>query len=115
MQGDRDRRSKAFRARLLAGAALFVCVPFAGEALAQAEPQSAPSATPPVSDGLSKGAVYVDAGRATPPRDVITPDSTVGARVYLRRPRSFLRGPNPAHDLLNGAATPHRQGHASSP
>jgi len=105
MQGDRDRRSKAFRARLLAGAALFVCVPFAGEALAQAEPQSAPSAAPPVSDGLSNGAVYVDAGSATRTGDVITADSNGGDRVYLRADGNILRGDNLAYDLSNGAAT----------
>ena len=105
MQGDRDRRSKAFRARLLAGAAFFACVPYAGVAMAQADIQTAPSATPPVSDGLSRGAVYVDAGSAKRVGDVITADSNGGDRVYLRADGNVLRGDNLAYDLSNGAAS----------
>ncbi|WP_395945630.1 LPS-assembly protein LptD [Brevundimonas sp.] len=101
MQGDRDRRSKAFRARLLAGAALFVCVPFAGTAVAQA---TRPVATA-VSDGLPQGAVYVDAGSANRTGDVITAESNGGDRVYLRSDGNVLRGEDLAYDLASGAAT----------
>ena len=96
MQGDRDQRSRNYRARLLAGAALFVCLPFAGEALAQ---------TASASDGLDKGAVYVDAGSAKRVGDVITADSNGGDRVYLRADGNVLRGDNLAYDLSNGAAS----------
>ncbi|WAC58527.1 LPS-assembly protein LptD [Brevundimonas sp. SL130] len=96
MQGDRDQRSKTFRARLLAGAALFVCVPFAGEVLAQAAPAS---------DGLSKGAVYVDAASAGRTGDVITAQGDGDDRVYLRTDGNVLRGDDLAYDLSTGAAS----------
>ncbi|MFN7112664.1 MAG: LPS-assembly protein LptD, partial [Brevundimonas sp.] len=96
MQGDRDQRSKAFRARLLAGAALFVCVPFASVAAAQ---------TTPASDGLPQGAVYVDAASASRTGDVITAESNGGDRVYLRADGNVLRGDNLAYDLSSGAAS----------
>lgn len=96
MQGDRDQRSRNYRARLLAGAALFVCLPFAGEALAQ---------TASASDGLDKGAVYVDAAAAGRSGDVITAQSDGGDRVYLRTDGNVLRGDDLAYDLSTGAAT----------
>ena len=96
MQGDRDQRSKAFRARLLAGAALFVCVPFAGVAAAQ---------TTPASDGLPQGAVYVDAASTSRTGDLITAESNGGDRVYLRADGEVLRGDNLAYDLSSGAAS----------
>ncbi len=96
MQGDRDQRSKAFRARLLAGAALFVCVPFAGVAAAQ---------TTPASDGLPQGAVYVDAASTSRTGDLITAESHGGDRVYLRADGNVLRGDNLAYDLSSGAAS----------
>ena len=98
MQGDRDQRSKAFRARLLAGAALFICVPSAGAALAQSAPVPAP-------DGLTKGAVYVDAAAAGRSGDVITAQSDGGDRVYLRTDGNVLRGDDLAYDLSSGAAS----------
>jgi LPS-assembly protein len=97
MQGDRDQRSKAFRARLLAGAALFVCVP-SGAALAQ-------TASVTVQDGLNKGAVYVDAASAGRSGDVITAESDGGDRVYLRTDGNVLRGDDLAYDLSSGAAS----------
>lgn len=96
MQGDRDQRSRNYRARLLAGAALFVCLPFAGEAMAQ---------TASASDGLDKGAVYVDAAAAGRSGDVITAQSDGGDRVYLRTDGNVLRGDDLAYDLSTGAAT----------
>lgn len=96
MQGDRDQRSRNYRARLLAGAALFVCLPFAGEALAQ---------TASASDGLDKGAVYVDAAAVGRSGDVITAHSDGGDRVYLRTDGNVLRGDDLAYDLSTGAAT----------
>ncbi len=101
MQGDRDRRSRALRARLLAGAALLACLPFAEEALAQAQPVPDQSA---VSDVLPQGAVYVDADSAGRVGDTIVAQSNGARRVYLRADGHVLRGENLTYDLSTGAA-----------
>ena len=88
MQG--DRRFDAFKARLLAGAALVACAPLATPAWAQTTP---PAAAAP-SDGLPPEAVYVDADNARREGDNIIQAQTVegtgaatrltGVAVYAR-------------------------------
>ncbi len=107
MQGDRDRGSRALRARLLAGAALLACLPFADEALAQAQPVPDQSAVP---DVLPQGAVYVDADSAGRVGDTIVAQSDGARRVYLRADGHVLRGENLTYDLSTGAATACRAG-----
>ena len=73
MQG--DRRFDAFKARLLAGAALVACAPLATPAWAQTTP---PAAAAP-SDGLPPEAVYVDADNARREGDTIIATSSINA------------------------------------
>ncbi|KAK0341964.1 hypothetical protein LTR94_024226, partial [Friedmanniomyces endolithicus] len=100
MQGDRDRRTKGIRTRLLTGVAVFVCSPVAGAAFAQ----TAPTVETP-QDPLPAGAVYIDAGSATRTGDVVTAESSGGDRVFLRSDGNVLRGENLAYDLASGAAS----------
>jgi LPS-assembly protein len=102
MQGDRrNRRFNAFRARLLAGAALVACAPFATPVLAQTTP---PAATAPT-DGLPPEAVYVDADNARREGDNIIVSGTPENRAYVRTRGHVLRGENLSYDLNAGSAT----------
>lgn len=111
MQGDRrDWRSNAFRQRLLAGAALIACAPFATAAAAQSA-QPAPAASGQavskqvVDDGLTPQALYIDADSATRQGDTITATGTAEDRVYARSRGHVLRGESLSYDLANGTAT----------
>ena len=86
MQG--DRRFDAFKARLLAGAALVACAPLATPAWAQTTP---PAAAAP-SDGLPPEAVYVDADNARREGDTIIVSGTPENRAYVRTRGHVLRG-----------------------
>lgn len=101
MQGDRhDRRRNAFRARLLAGAALLACAPLATPVLAQTDARpTAPS------DGLAPNAVYVDADNAQRVGDSIVVSGTPENRAYVRTRGHVLRGENLSYDLNAGSAT----------
>ena len=112
MQRDRSASdgpfgSPAYRARLLAGAALLACVPLplAGYAAAQA---STPAASAPEQaigpDGLPPRAVYIDAVSAGQTGDVIT--ATGGdERVLARFQNHTLRAGQLTYDLQKGVAT----------
>jgi LPS-assembly protein len=106
MQADRrDRRSNAFRQRLLAGAAMLACAPFATTAAAQiAAPQTEATQQTP-SDGLSAEAIYVDAASATRQGDIVTATGDADRRVYVRSRGHVLRGESLAYDLAAGTAT----------
>ncbi|GAA0207836.1 LPS-assembly protein [Brevundimonas nasdae] len=111
MQGDRrDWRSNAFRQRLLAGAALIACAPFATAAAAQSA-QPAPAASGQavskqvVDDGLTPQALYIDADSATRQGDTVTATGTAEDRVYARSRGHVLRGESLSYDLANGTAT----------
>lgn len=99
MQG--DRRFDAFKARLLAGAALVACAPLATPAWAQTPP---PAAAAP-SDGLPYEAVYVDADNARREGDNIIVSGTPENRAYVRTRGHVLRGENLSYDLNAGSAT----------
>ncbi|MFT6428778.1 MAG: LPS-assembly protein, partial [Brevundimonas sp.] len=99
MQG--DRRFDAFKARLLAGAALVACAPLATPAWAQTTPLAA--AAP--SDGLPPEAVYVDADNARREGDTIIVSGTPENRAYVRTRGHVLRGENLSYDLNAGSAT----------
>ena len=112
MQGDRrERRSKVLRQRLLAGAAVFACAPFATVAAAQtgAEP------TPPTADGLATEAVYVEADGVRQQGDVVTAEGTPENRVYLRTRGHTLRGESVSYDLNAGSAAAAGQVEAVAP
>lgn len=103
MQGDRrDRRFNAFRARLLAGAALVACAPFATPALAQTT-QATTMMAP--ADGLPPQAIYVDADNARREGDNIIVSGTPENRAYVRTRGHVLRGENLSYDLNAGSAT----------
>src|SRR6218665_1959898 len=102
MTGDRrNRRAKAFRVRLLAGAALIVCAPFTSGAMAQT---TSSTALPPVNDGLGADAVYVEADAATRTNDVITATGRADDRAYVRTRGHVLRGESLSYDLAQGTA-----------
>jgi len=111
MQGDRrERRSKVLRLRLLAGAALAACAPFATTAAAQETPNAAPPA-----DGLPPEAVYVEADSARREGDVIVAEGTPQERVYLRTRGHTLRGERATYDLQAGTATAEGRVEATAP
>ncbi|MBX4159108.1 hypothetical protein K4A07_18465, partial [Lactiplantibacillus plantarum] len=107
MQGDRqDRRRNAFRARLLAGAALVACAPLAAPAWAQTPaPTTAAVQVVAPSDGLAPDAVYVDADHARRVGDSIVVSGTPDNRAYVRTRGHVLRGENLSYDLNAGSAT----------
>ena len=103
MQGDRhDRRRNAFRARLLAGAALAACAPLATPVLAQTTAPAVQVATP--SDDLAPNAVYVDADNAQRIGDTIVVSGTPENRAYVRTRGHVLRGESLSYDLNAGSA-----------
>ena len=108
MQGDRhDRRRNAFRARLLAGAALVACAPLATPVFAQADARATPPAVQisAPSDGLGPNAVYVDADNAQRVGDAIVVNGTPENRAYVRTRGHVLRGESLSYDLNAGSAT----------
>ena len=107
MQGDRhDRRRNAFRARLLAGAALVACAPLATPVFAQADARATPPAVQisAPSDGLGPNAVYVDADNAQRVGDAIVVNGTPENRAYVRTRGHVLRGESLSYDLNAGSA-----------
>ncbi|MDQ1153828.1 LPS-assembly protein LptD [Brevundimonas sp. SORGH_AS_0993] len=109
MQSDRrPRRFIDFRQGLLAGVALAAWAPLAASAIAQTQAQAqtqAPQTPPPAADGLTEGAVYVDAAGVTRQGDVVTAVGAPDQRVYLRTRGHVLRGESLSYDLLAGTAT----------
>ena len=99
------------RTRLLAGVALAICAPFAGDALAQTTPTQSP--TP--NDGLGPEAVYVDAAAAARTDDVITATGSDEQRAYVRTRGHILRGESLSYDLAQGTAAASGRVEAISP
>ncbi len=113
MQGDRrERRSKVLRQRLLAGAAVIACAPFATVAAAQTGVEPTP---PPTADGLAPEAVYVEADGVRQEGDVVTAEGTPENRVYLRTRGHTLRGESVSYDLNAGSAAAVGQVEAVAP
>ena len=108
----RDRRAPAttaLRLRLLAGAAAVALAASGSMACAQTAP--APSSPPAAagSDGLTPGAVYMEADAATRTGDLITASATGENRVLARFRDVSLRAGNISYDLGLGIATANRQ------
>ncbi|MGZ9114114.1 MAG: LPS-assembly protein LptD, partial [Brevundimonas sp.] len=95
----------ALRYRLLAGAAAIALAALAGGAQAQDAP---PPATPGP-DGLSPGAVYIEADSASRDGDVITAAGAGAGRVLARFRNATLRAGEVSYDLALGVATADRQ------
>lgn len=112
MQGDRrERRSKVLRQRLLAGAAVIACAPFATAAAAQTGARPAP----PPADGLAPEAVYVEADTVRQEGDVVTAEGAPDNRVYLRTRGHTLRGESVSYDLNAGTAAAAGRVEATAP
>ncbi|MGH7027712.1 LPS-assembly protein LptD [Brevundimonas sp.] len=112
MSDRRISREGALRARLLAGAALIACAP-ALPAMAQvapAQPQGAAPASVPGPDGLTPGAIYVNADSASRQGDVVTADGAAQDRVFARVRDHSVRAEQFTYDTQTGVAT--ASGHA---
>jgi len=95
------------RARLLAGAAVFACLP-ALPVMAQeaSTPSPAPAAqNTPGADGLTPGAVYVNAASAGRQGDVVTAEGSADDRVFARVRDHSLRAEQFTYDTKSGVAT----------
>ena len=108
----RDRRAPAttaLRLRLLAGAAAMALVASGSIVCAQTTP---PPASPPAaasSDGLTPGAVYLEADAATRTGDLITASGVGENRVLARFRGVTLRAGDISYDLGLGIATANRK------
>ena len=94
------------RTRLLAGVALFACLPLtlATAAQAQTSPATTPPSDQPGPDGLPPRAVYIEAGSATREGDVISALGD-GERVLARFQSHTLRAGRVTYDMTSGAGT----------
>jgi LPS-assembly protein len=105
----RDRRAPetgGLRLRLMVGAAAVAMVACAGPTLAQ---QTAPTPAPaqpvqPGADGLTPGAVYIDAGGVTREGEVVTAHGDEGQRALGRFRDSTLRADQFSYSLDSGVA-----------
>ena len=108
----RDRRAPAttaLRLRLLAGAAAVALAASGSMACAQTTPASAGPPAAAGSDGLTPGAVYMEADAATRTGDLITASATGDNRVLARFRGVSLRAGDISYDLGLGVATANRK------
>ncbi|MDP3657320.1 MAG: LPS assembly protein LptD [Brevundimonas sp.] len=108
----RDRRAPTtagLRLRLLAGAGAVALASLAGTAQAQSTPVAVTAPIQTGADGLTPGAVYLEADAAARDGDVISAEAAGADRVLARFRDSTLRAGAVRYDLGLGVATADRQ------